>query len=249
MAQPSLKVVDKVVADKDALANELGALIERAAAEAITARGLFTIGLSGGSMAKFVCSALPSISTEWSAWRLLFCDERLVPLSSPDSTLQLYLDGLVPATPLKRDQFVEVDTHLPAAEAATAYEQKLLSLFPAPAPSVPVFDLLLLGVGPDGHTASLFPGHALLDETSVTVAPITDSPKPPPSRVTLTFPAINSARCCVMALAGSEKADMVKMLKRQRSEAVSAEVLPAARVRPTNGELVWLMDAAAAANI
>uniref|UniRef100_A0A2P2I5T2 6-phosphogluconolactonase n=1 Tax=Hirondellea gigas TaxID=1518452 RepID=A0A2P2I5T2_9CRUS len=247
MSQPTLKIVEKVLGSKDELAKELAQLIERAAAEAIKDRGLFTIGLSGGSLIKFVCNEVPSITTDWSSWRLLLCDERMVPLTSPDSTLAAYIDGLVSATPLTQQQFLAVDTDKTAAEAATLYEQKIRELCGDSSASLPVLDLLLLGVGPDGHTASLFPGHPLLGEKTAWVAAITDSPKPPPSRVTLTLPVINSARCCVLALSGAEKADMIKRLRRERDSPVCADHLPASMVRPYNGELVWLLDAAAAA--
>lgn len=103
----------------------------------------------------------------------------------------------------------------------------------------PKFDLLLLGMGPDGHTCSLFPGHSLLDEKNVLIAPISDSPKPPPARVTMTFPVINNARCCIFAMAGVGKADMVKRVL------VDKEDLPAGKVKPSNGELYWILDAAA----
>lgn len=77
---------------------------------------------------------------------------------------------------------------------------------------LPQFDMLLLGMGPDGHTCSLFPGHKLIEENSVWVAPITDSPKPPLARITITFPVINNARHCIFAMAGEGKAEMLKVL-------------------------------------
>ena len=96
-----------------------------------------------------------------------------------------------------------------AEEAAKDYIKKMSVYFPPD--SVPRFDVLLLGMGPDGHTCSLFPNHRLLDETSLWVCPINDSPKPPPSRITLTFPVINNARACIFAATGEGKKEMVKV--------------------------------------
>lgn len=93
-------------------------------------------------------------------------------------------------------------------EAAKDYEEKLHKAF---GNDDFEFDLLLLGMGPDGHTCSLFPGHVLLSEKSLKVAPISDSPKPPPERVTLTYPVINNARNCIFAISGAGKADMIKV--------------------------------------
>lgn len=98
-----------------------------------------------------------------------------------------------------------------AEDAARDYIRKMAPFF-AP-DGLPRFHALLLGMGPDGHTCSLFPGHRLLDETSVWVAPITNSPKPPPSRITLTFPIINHAENCIFAIAGQGKSEMVRVSK------------------------------------
>lgn len=97
-----------------------------------------------------------------------------------------------------------------AEAAAKDYIQKMAVYFPPD--SLPRFHLLLLGVGPDGHTCSLFPGHRICDETSVWVAPVTNAPKPPPSRITLTFPVVNNAEYCVFAVTGVAKAEVIKVL-------------------------------------
>uniref|UniRef100_A0A8C0U9L8 6-phosphogluconolactonase n=1 Tax=Cyanistes caeruleus TaxID=156563 RepID=A0A8C0U9L8_CYACU len=111
-----------------------------------------------------------------------------------------------------------------------------------PGAGVPQFDLLLLGLGPDGHTCSLFPGHALLQEQQALVGFLEDSPKPPARRVTMTLPLLNAARSVLLVAAGAAKAPAVKRILEGREEFP----LPAARVRPRSGRLRWLLDREAA---
>ncbi|XP_012257012.2 6-phosphogluconolactonase [Athalia rosae] len=216
----------------------LASLIEESANEAIARDDVFKVGLSGGSLVKFLSDGLPSISTDWSKWRFFFCDERVVAFDDVESTYGIYKSNLVGKLPITEDQFIKINPSLSAEEAAKDYIQKMSVYFPPD--TLPKFDVLLLGMGPDGHTCSLFPEHRLLEETSVWVSSITDSPKPPPSRITLTFPVINSAKTCIFAVAGEGKADMVKRIL------VEKENLPATRVQPTNGTLYWILDKGAA---
>ncbi|CAG9773616.1 unnamed protein product [Ceutorhynchus assimilis] len=235
-------MVVKVVEDREAVITELCALIESSANSSIASKGSFNVGVSGGSLVTFLVSGLPKIHSDFSKWKIFFCDERLVPVDDPESTFGVYKTKLVDtgAVNLSADQFVTVKQGVSALEAAKAYENQIKDLVPAN-PLLPQFDLLLLGMGPDGHTCSLFPGHELLNETSAWVAPITDSPKPPPSRITLTFPVINNAKACVFAVSGKEKAEMIQRIH------VLKENLPAARVQPTAGEVYWIVDKEAGA--
>ncbi|OWF44258.1 6-phosphogluconolactonase-like [Mizuhopecten yessoensis] len=211
--------------------------------KAIKENGQFTVGVSGGSLAKFLCKGLPKNTTDWSKWRIFFCDERHVPYDNPECTYQIYLSGLVRKVNMAESNIFPINPDLTVEEAANDYLKKIRTVFPGD--SIPRFDMLLLGMGPDGHTCSLFPGHPLLQESSKIVVPISDSPKPPPSRVTMTYPIINNCACAVFASCGASKAEMVQRVL----EGNEKSPLPAARVQPTNGELVWFLDKAAAANL
>ncbi|EFA08071.1 6-phosphogluconolactonase [Tribolium castaneum] len=233
MSVPTLDKSVNIVKNRDQVVTTLASLIEQVSNDRIQKHSVFNIGVSGGSLVAFLKEGLPKIQTDFGKWRIFFCDERVVPEDSPDSTYGQYKQ-LISALNLKENQFVTIKQGVSAQEAAEDYVRKVAQQFPQDA--IPKFDMLLLGMGPDGHTCSLFPGHKLLEERSKWVAAITDSPKPPPSRVTLTFPVINNALYCVFALCGKEKADMVKRIL------VDGEDLPATRVKPNGGTLVWIMD-------
>lgn len=167
-----------------------------------------------------------------------------MPRSDPESTFGIYKRDLIPKIPVDDTQFYEIDQSLPLDECAKHYALQIRKAFEMESTvNWPQFDLLLLGMGPDGHTCSLFPDHPLLEEKNVLIAPISDSPKPPPCRVTMTYPVINNAKCCIFAMAGAGKAEMVKRVL------VDKEELPAGRVEPLKGELYWIVDAAAGTHL
>ena len=153
---------------------------------------------------------------------------------------------------------VAIDVSVGDAPAQAAdYEARMLTALGATsaAASPPSIDLVLLGMGPDGHTASLFPGHALLSETTRLIASITDSPKPPPQRITMTLPLINAARQVAFTACGTSKADAIAAMAGAVSSVAAdgalqdAGPLPAARVAPTSGRLTWFIDTAAASKL
>lgn len=203
-----------VVRNEATLIDRLWSTIEKVANQAISTNNAFRIGLSGGSLIKYLAAGAEKCDTDWSKWRLFFCDERYVNETNEDSTFGQYKALFIPKTKLSESQFVTIDLDKNLDECAKAYEEKIYQEFGS-RDTVPVFDLLLLGMGPDGHTCSLFPNHALLAKVDALVAPISDSPKPPPERVTMTYPLLNNAKMCLFALSGAGKAEMVKVSRFQ----------------------------------
>ncbi|XP_006772461.2 PREDICTED: 6-phosphogluconolactonase [Myotis davidii] len=175
-----------------------------------------------------------------------FTTSEAVSLSPAPSDLQAgngageALTHLLSKLPIPDSQVITIDPQLPVEEAAEDYAKKLRQAFQGD--SIPVFDLLILGVGPDGHTCSLFPDHPLLQEREKIVAPISDSPKPPPQRVTLTLPVLNAARTVIFVATGEGKAAVLKRILEDKE----ASPLPAALVQPHTGKLCWFLDEAAA---
>jgi len=202
---------------------------------------------SSGTNGLFLCLTI-AIAANHPYRHVYYVDERVVPLDHPDSNHKACTDILFSKVPIPKEQIHAIDESLldDLEELSDAYEKDLIREFAQKdSARFPIFDLILLGMGPDGHTASLFPGHELLSEEDRWVAYLEDSPKPPPKRITLTYPVINHASRIVFVAAGAEKADTLKAVLD------TPEVgLPAARIKPVHpGQLYWFVDDAAAAKV
>ncbi|KAG6669010.1 hypothetical protein CIPAW_01G213300 [Carya illinoinensis] len=155
-------------------------------------------------------------SIEWSKWHVFWLDERVVPKDHEDSNYKLANDGFFSKVPILPDNVYAINDKLSAEGAADDYEACLKSLVNrnvialSEASGFPKFNLMLLGMGPDGHVASLFPGHPLLKENEKWVTFIKDSPKPPPKRITFTFPMINSSTYIALVITGAGEAGAVQ---------------------------------------
>jgi 6-phosphogluconolactonase len=226
-----------------ALASALGSFVVQASAEAVARHGQFVVAFSGGSLPVTLAAAMLPRRDEvdWKAWQVWFVDERHVPLTHADSNFKAVSDALLAHVPIPAANVHAIDASGSVEQAADSYEAALVQ-------NAGRLDLVLLGMGPDGHIASLFPGHALLGEKIKRVAPISDSPKPPPGRITMTLPVINDARACAFVVTGASKADVVAQ-SAIPWEQVAGVPYPAALVRPRNGTLTWFLDADAAAKL
>ena len=234
----------EVFAGRASLDQTTAAYIAQTAREAMETRGVFCLGLAGGSTplgAYGLIGADPAFP--WPNTQLFWGDERCVPPNHSASNRGAALEALGPPPSLPRDHIHPIRGQLPPEEAAQDYEWRLRGFFAAQ--GCPRWDLLLLGLGPDGHTASLFPGSPALAEQEAWVAPVA-APRhlePHLPRVTLTLPAINAARRVLFLATGASKQPVVAAIRDDWERA--AQDYPAARVRP-RGTLLWHLDRAAA---
>jgi 6-phosphogluconolactonase len=238
MSRTSAQV--RVTKDPEALAHRVAGWITDLAVK--SGHGPFAICLSGGSTPRRLYQLLAENpyrdALPWERIHWFWGDERFVPWDHPESNYGMVRIAMLSRAPVPPQNIHGIATTGTHADAARAYERILKSYYGAETldPARPLFDIDLLGLGPDGHTASLFPGTELLDERNRWVADIVGA-RPEP-RVTLTYPALESTRYTTFLVAGADKREML-------ARALAGDqALPAARLRPV-GELIWHVDAAA----
>lgn len=245
MTKPAIRVLDDLQQVAQAAADEF---ISRAR-RAIEHHGRFTVALSGGSTPKALHAVLvertaknPKI-IDWSRVQVFFGDERHVPPDHPDSNFRMAKETLLSKVPIPSANIHRMRCEIPdAAQVAAEYDKELVSAFQLKGDDqLPRFDFILLGMGPDGHTASLFPGTTAVHEARKRVV-ANWVPKLNTWRVTFTFPVINHAECVLPMVSGHDKAAAFHEVMGQGS----ADMYPIKYLHPTHGELTWIMDRAAA---
>ncbi|HEY4002399.1 MAG TPA: 6-phosphogluconolactonase [Candidatus Xenobia bacterium] len=233
-----------IVPDVAALSQEMARRFVADAKAAVGARGRVSFCLSGGSTPKSLYALLATDAyrdqVDWSKVHFFWGDERCVPPDHPDSNYRMANETLlskidVPAANIHRMPAEESDV----AAAARSYEERLRSFF-GPV-EWPAFDVMLLGMGPDGHTASLFPGTQALQETRLWVVP-NHVEKLNSWRLTLTYPVINHARAVYFLVGGADKAQVLKTVVSEPG----GNQYPSQRIQPVDGKLTWLIEQAAA---
>jgi len=223
--------------------------VVRAANEAVSQRGRLTIALAGGSTPKSLYNLLATNARTALPWDRMFFfwgDERHVPPTDPDSNYRMADETMLSKIPVAAANVFRMKTENPdAAAVAEDYEQTLRKFFQVEPGQVPTFDLILLGMGPDGHTASLFPHTAALQEKSrLVLANWVEKMKT--YRITLTLPVLNAGGCVIFLVSGTDKATALHAVL---EEDVPGEQYPAKLVRPRQGKLIWLVDRAAASTL
>ncbi|HEY6050256.1 MAG TPA: 6-phosphogluconolactonase [Thermoanaerobaculia bacterium] len=227
--------------DREALAEEAALQFETAARAALERGGAFRVALSGGSTPRAVHERLTQAphrrGIDWGRVRFFFGDERCVAPDSDRSNYRMAKETLFEPLRIRPDRVFRMNGEAPPKKAAAEYARLLEAELPRER-RWPIFDFMFLGLGTDGHTASLFPGTRALDEENVSVA-ANWVPKLREWRLTATYPILNAARRVVFLSAGLEKRDPATTVLKRRP---GWRDLPAARVRPRRGTMLWLLD-------
>lgn len=247
-----IQVTYRVFDEQDALSRATAELFVEEIQAAVRARGKARIAISGGGSPRPVFALLADpnepyrAAVPWDKLWVFWVDERCVPPESPDSNYGVARALLLDKVPLPPERVIRIEGELQPEEAAARYESAIRGHFRLEGAEVPIFDVVQLGMGDDGHTASLFPHTDALHELG-RVAVANHVPQQAQSwRVTLTWPVINAAREVFFLIDGAKKADPVG---RVLTGAYDPETLPSQLIQPQNGRLLFLLDRAAAANL
>lgn len=235
--------------DAAALAQQTAAELIRLAGESIAARGRFTVALAGGSTPRAAYTLLASAAhrdqVPWPQMHFFWGDERHVPPDHADSNYRMAHEAMLAHVPVPANQVYRIAAEKNAQQAAEEYSAALKTFFRLAPGELPCFDLILLGMGPDGHTASLFPGTTALHErTQLVVAPWVS--KFTTFRITMTVPVLCNAAHVIFAAGGADKAATLKQVLRGEYR---PSLYPSQMIQPTAGRLLWLVDKAAASQL
>lgn len=237
----------RIYPDRPTAARALAGMIANIAQSAAAVRDHFTIALAGGSTPRTAYRLLAdefAADIDWMSTYVFWGDERCVPWDHAESNVRMAREAMLNHVPLALDRLYRIPVQLTPEAAAQAYQAELVRFFETRG-RVPRFDVMLLGMGADGHIASLFPGSAALEETQKWVVHTTAEGATVPDRVTVTLPVINAASNVIIYTLGAEKADAIAQIFLGGDQ----PVLPAGRVQPRDGRLTWIIDEAAATKL
>ena len=215
-------------------------LFAESAGYAIERKGFFTVALSGGSTPRGMHRRLaeePFLSSiSWDQTHIFWVDERCVPVEDPASNYGAACKDFIDRVPIIKTNVHPMPVHMTPYEGAVHYQREITGFFETASNEIPLFDLIILGIGTDGHTASLFPGTSVLQEQKQLISAVKGG-MPNVNRLTMTYPILNQAREIVFLASGKGKAGIIQAIleKKQRD-------LPALGIRPRSGKLTWLLD-------
>jgi len=246
-----VEITAKIAATPEEVTHQTAELFADLVIRAVQARGIARVAISGGSTPKAVFQLLanptaPFLTTiPWAKLQLFWVDERCVPPDNKESNYLMTKIAMLDEAPLPPENIHRMEGELDPEEAASRYEAEIRNAFKLEGAQTPTFDLILLGLGPDGHTASLFPHTEGLHEMARIVI-ANHVPQKDVWRITLTWPVITQGREVAFHIEGAEKAEMVRTVF---AGTYDPETWPAQLIRPASGKLTLLLDTAAAAEL
>ncbi|MFA6054543.1 MAG: 6-phosphogluconolactonase [Thermodesulfovibrionales bacterium] len=233
-----------ILPDLEAISHKAAEIFLHLSKQYISSAGRFVVALSGGTTPKRFYTLLGSDPLrhliDWSRVHFFWVDERCVPKEDKESNYKLAFDALLSKVPVRTSNIHRIKGEDGPDEAASEYERDMPAFFGTS--GLPVFDMIVLGMGKDGHTASLFPGSKSLEEKTRLVVPVYMK-KPKSNRVTLTLPVLNNADQIIFLAAGKSKAHIVRSVLAGDKE---RKQYPAGLINPANDKIWWLIDREAA---